>query len=367
MIQQPTTNTDKQLRNKMEAKEAWKKDKNKKKKGRKKQSKHHKSSKKANHDGSDLATTSNAAPVTPTHSPGTDRGSTGISIGLNTKMMKHFDTEDGYRPFEGTVDGIEMDGKEILYRIKYYEDDDKEDMVYDELQPCIQLYRDIHTNTPVNMILPVDENAAYYITKENDTPITIAKKVGCQVQDITENEANKLRYDQDGDEIGPTSRFSKRVAIYINPSRWDPEKVKCLLFKDGKIASTAKVNLTAGIQLETPCKRVASFDANEDTAIAGPASAWRCSEDGMNVKKNGLTMSPSSNGETLCLETRGQEHQTKPLLIERIRILEHEFGVESEKIYISKQRIQILLDNAGLMRDGYTIAECIEQLEDSVF
>jgi len=316
MIQQPTTNTDKQLRNKMEAKEAWKKDKNKKKKGRKKQSKHHKSSKKANHDGSDLATTSNAAPVTPTHSPGTDRGSTGISIGLNTKMMKHFETEDGgYMLFEGTVDDIEMDGKEILYRIKYYEDDDKEDMVHDELQPCIQLYRDIHTNTPVNMILPVDENAAYYITKENDTPITIAKKVGCQVQDITENEANKLRYDQDGDEIGPTSRFSKRVAIYINPSRWDPEKVKCLLFKDGKIASTAKVNLTAGIQLETPCKRVASFDANEDTAIAGAASAsaWRCSEDGMNVKKNGLTMPPSSNGETLCLETRGQEHQTKPL------------------------------------------------------
>ncbi|GAG24779.1 unnamed protein product, partial [marine sediment metagenome] len=97
------------------------------------------------------------------------------------------------------------------------------------------------------------------------------------------------------------------------------------------------------------------------------ASAWRCSEDGMNVKKNGLTMPPSSNGETLCLETRGQEHQTKPLLIERIRTLEHEFGVESEKKLISKQRIQILLDNAGLMRDGFTIAECIEQLEDSVF
>ena len=80
-----------------------------------------------------------------------------------------------------------------FYQVKYIEDSEEAEYTLEELMPDFALFNAFR-GIPDGNLLSYDRHTYYYFTFKGDTIADVAKKVGCKVEDIMRNKANKKLY-----------------------------------------------------------------------------------------------------------------------------------------------------------------------------
>ena len=185
-----------------------------------------------------------------------------------TLIKKHFD--DGFLsngmsiPYDGVLREIwtdSQDGKrETLHRVEF-RDGDQEDLTYQELLACANLYAEMESSlTSFGKILSYNETTAYYFTADRDTVQGVAKRLGCRVEDLLL--FNKSWYKH---RFCLTAKRSmdQSTILRIDPSVCDLERIKPLLLKHKGWLCKERDNYLWRSVHDIPLVEVDSDHANE--------------------------------------------------------------------------------------------------------
>ena len=164
-------------------------------------------------------------------------------IGVGTLIKKHFKNADIFNgmdvPYDGFVrsiwKGSSQGGKkqqkqkqQTLYKIQF-KDGDEEDLAYEQLLQCANLFTELSSSNYSHEILPVNESISYYFVRDGENINRAAKQLGCKVDDILQ--FNKEWY-QFQFQLSAKTKLKKGTVLRIDPSLCSSEKIEPLLLKE---------------------------------------------------------------------------------------------------------------------------------------
>ena len=169
-------------------------------------------------------------------------------IVAGTLITKHFN--DG--PFDGVVRKICSDSEhgktETFYNIEF-SDGDKEELTFQEVLPCANLYTEMASSlTTSGKILKYNETTAYYFAVHNkETVQSVAKMLGCKVEAVIPH------------------KMEQPVILRIDPLVCDSERIKPLLLikNEGWLRKERKTYLWRSVDDIPPLVEYVSDHADE--------------------------------------------------------------------------------------------------------